>query len=182
MKYIKLYEDYKKDQWELLLSNPNKLQEGEKLVDLVTNAYKNTSMGSFVNTVKDVVKSHWAVIDCDDVPGIDACIFFRDPRSNENWVGRKLQGIGHDGEKKSKSYIIDKMVNMLKESGTWIEASEKMEEVLLGKGAHKVTDIEILKKLFPESEFKMLDNGQYQRSLEDGTFVTESVFGTPKLK
>jgi hypothetical protein len=182
MKYIKLYEDYKKNQWELLLSNPNKLQEGEKLVDLVSNAYRNTSMGSFVNTVKDVVKSHWAVIDCDDEPGIDACIFFREPRSNEYWVGRKLQGIGHDGERKSKSYIIDKMVNMLKESGTWIEASEKMEEVLLGKGATKVTDIETLERLFPESEFKMLDNGQYQRSLEDGTFVTESVFGSPKLK
>jgi hypothetical protein len=47
---------------------------------------------------------------------------------------------------------------------------------------YREDDIEILKKLFPESEFKMLDNGQYQRSLEDGTFVTESVFGTPKLK
>jgi hypothetical protein len=182
MKYIKLYEDYKKNQWELLLSNPNKVQEGEKLVDLVGNAYKNTSMGSFVNTVKDVVKSNWAVIDCNDDPGIDACIFFRDPKSNENWIGRKLQGIGHDGEKKSKIYIIDKMVNMLKESGTWIEASEKLEEVLLAKGSTKVSDIEVLKKLFPKSEFKMLDNGQYQRSLENGTFVTESVFGTPKLK
>ena len=107
MRHLKLYEDYKKNQWELLLSNPNKIQEGEKLVDLVGNAYKNTSMGSFVNTVKDVVKSNWAVIDCDDVPGIDACIFFREPRTDENWIGRKLQGIGHDGEKKSKSYIID---------------------------------------------------------------------------
>jgi len=182
MKYIKLYEDYKKNQWELLLSNPNKLQEGEKLVDLVTNAYQNTTMGSFVNTVKDVVKSNWAVIDCNDDPGIDACIFFRDPRSDENWAGRKLQGIGHDGEKKSKIYIIDKMVNMLKEPGTWIEASDKLEEVLLAKGSNKVTDIEVLKKLFPKSKFKMLDNGQYQRSLENGTFVTESVFGTPKLK
>jgi hypothetical protein len=182
MKYIKLYEDYKKNQWELLLSNPNKLQEGEKLVDLVTNAYQNTTMGSFVNTVKDVVKSNWAVIDCDDVPGIDACIFFRNPRENENWIGKKLQGIGHDGEKKSKIYVIEKMVNMLKEPGTWIEASDKLEEVLLAKGSNKVTDIEVLKKLFPKSKFKMLDNGQYQRSLENGTFITESVFGTPKLK
>ena len=182
MRHLKLYEDYKKNKWELLLSNPNKLQEGEKLVDLVTNAYQNTTMGSFVNTVRDVVRSHWAVIDWNDVPGIDACIFFRGPKSYENWIGRKLQGIGHDGQKQSKSHIIDKMVNMLKESGTWIEASEKMEEVLLGKGSTKVTNIEILKKLFPESEFKMLDNGQYQRSLEDGSFVTESVFGSPKLK
>ena len=54
MRYLKLYEDYKKNQWELLLSNPKKELEGEKLVDLVSNAYKNTTMGSFVNTVKDV--------------------------------------------------------------------------------------------------------------------------------
>ena len=182
MRYLKLYEDYKKNQWELLLSNPKKELEGEKLVDLVSNAYKNTTMGSFVNTVKDVVKSHWAVIDCDDVPGIDACIFFRDPRSDENWKGKKLQAIGHDGQKESKKHIIDKMVNMLKELGTWIEASEKMEEVLLAKGASKVTDVEVLKKLFPNSEIKMLDNGQYERSLENGEFVTESVFGSPEFK
>lgn len=182
MKHLKLYEDYKKNQWELLLSNPNKIQEGEKLVDLVGNAYKNTSMGSFVNTIKDVVKSNWAVIDCDDEPGIDACIFFRRSKSYENWVGRKLQGVGHDGARKSKLYIIKKMVNMLKEPGTWIEASEKLEEVLLSMGSTKVTDIELLQRLFPKSEFRMLDSGQYQRSLEDGTFVTESVFGIPKLK
>jgi hypothetical protein len=182
MRYLKLYEDYTKNKWEILLSNPKKEIEGKKLVDLVTNAYKNTSMGSFVNTMSDVVKSHWAVIDCNDEPGIDACIFFREPRKDENWIGKKLQGIGHDGDKKSKSYIIEKMVNMLKEPGSWIEASEKMEEVLLGKGSNKVTDIDILKKLFPNSEFKILENGQYQRSLENGEFVTESVFGNIKLK
>ena len=182
MRYLKLYENYKKNQWELLLSNPNKMKEGKKLIDLVKNAYKKTTMGSFVNTVKDVVKSDWVVIDCDDIPGIDACIFFREPRVNENWLGRKIQGIGHDGQKNSKSHIIDKMANMLKESGTWIEASEKMEEVLLNRNVNKVTDIEVLKKLFPESEFKILDNGQYQRSLENGEYVTESVFGSPKLK
>jgi hypothetical protein len=57
-----------------------------------------------------------------------------------------------------------------------------MEEVLLNRNVNKVTDIEVLKKLFPESEFKILDNGQYQRSLENGEYVTESVFGSPKLK
>ena len=71
---------------------------------------------------------------------------------------------------------------MLKEPGTWIEASEKLEEVLLSMGSTKVTDIELLQKLFPKSKFRMLDNGQYQRSLGNGTFVTESVFGIPKLK
>lgn len=182
MRYLKLYEDYTKNKWELLLSNTKKEIEGEKLVDLVANAYKSTTMGSFVNTVSDVVKSHWFVIDCNEESGIDACIFFREPRKDENWIGKKLQGVGHDGDKKSKSYVIEKVVNMLKEPGTWIEASEKMEEVLFRKGATKVTDIDILKKLFPKSEFKMLENGQYQRSLKSGEYVTESLFGNPKLK
>jgi len=182
MKYLKLYELYKKNQWELLLSNPDKIQEGEKLVHLVKNAYKNSTMGSFVNSIRDVIKSDWFVIDFSKLPGIDACIFFRGSRTNENWFGRKIQGIGHNGDRHSKSHVIEKMVSMLEESGTWIEASGKLEELLLRRGVKRVTDLDLLRDLFPHSEFSMSHNGQYERSLMDGTFVTESLFGNPKLK
>ena len=69
----------------------------------------------------------------------------------------------------------------MNKDGFWIEASDKMEEVL-EKSCERVTDIDILKKLFPESKFRVLENGQYERTLENGEFVKESVFGKPKLK
>ena len=71
-------------------------------MDKVKNAYKNTSLGSFVKTVTDVHNSEWLALDHDDEDGIDVAIFFRLPRSNENWVGKKIQGIGHDGTEQSK--------------------------------------------------------------------------------
>jgi hypothetical protein len=67
-------------------------------------------MGSFVNSIRDVIKSDWLVIDFSKLPGIDACIFFRGSRTNENWFGRKIQGIGHNGDRHSKAHVIDLLI------------------------------------------------------------------------
>jgi hypothetical protein len=182
MKWLKKFENFQKNKWELLLANPDKMMEGKSLIDLVYNAYSNTTLGSFVSSIRDVVKSHWFVIDFDKEEGLDACIFYRESRENENWIGRKIQGIGHDGEQMSKRIVIEKLINLLSEEGTWVEASDKLEETLEKKGCKKITDLEILSRLFPKSKIDILENGQYQRTLESGKIVKESVFGLPKLK
>ncbi len=180
MKRLMLFEEYG-NQWELILSNPEKRINGKKLIDLVNTAYSNTKYGSFVKTVKDVVKSDWYVIDCDADEGIDACIFFRKQRKDEKWEGKKIQGIGHDGSKEAKKYIIDKLIDVLKEKGTWVEASDKLEEILQHNGCQRITDVEILQKLFPKSKIKMLSDGRYQRTLSSGKYVIESTFGNPTI-
>ena len=182
MRWLKYFENFQKNKWELLLANPDKRIEGKNLIELVYNAYSNTPLGSFIKTLRDVVKSHWFVIDFDEEEGLDACIFYRDPRKDESWIGRKIQGIGHDGEQMSKRMVIEKLINLLNEEGTWVEASDKLEEVLDKKGCKRVTDLKILKRLFPNSKVEVLENGQYQRTLESGKIVKESVFGFPKLK
>ena len=105
MKYLKAFEEYEfpKNKWEIVSSNPVKKIEGKTLIELVDTAYKSTPLGSFVKTIQDVVKSDWLVIDYNEEAGVDACIFYREPRTNENWVGKKIQGIGHDGVKDSKN-------------------------------------------------------------------------------
>lgn len=183
MKYLKTINEFKlnlpKKKWEIISSDPNKKLAGQDLINLVDTAYKNTPLGSFVKTVGDVVKSDWLVIDYNETDDIDACIFYREPRSGENWKGKKVQGIGHDGAKESKKIIISKLTDKLKENGFWIEASDRMEEVLEVAGCPKVTDLETLKKLFPNSDIKIVDGGRYERTLENGEVVKESVFGKP---
>lgn len=183
MRYLKLFEEYElpKNKWEIISSNPVKKIEGKTLIELVDNAYSSTPLGSFVKTISDVVKSEWLVIDYNEEVGVDACIFYREARPDENWVGKKLQGIGHDGVKESKKLIIQKMVDVLQQDGIWIEASDAMESVL-ERSLDRVTDPEILNKLFPNSNVKLLETGQYERTIEGGDIVKESVFGKPKLK
>jgi len=182
MKYLLLFEKYQKMKWELITSNPEKRIEGERLIDIVDNAYRNTNLGSFVKTMSDVLKSHWLVIDCDEFDDIDACIFYRKSRKNETWKGGKIQGIGHDGDYNAKKLLITKLIDVLNnQDGFWIEASDILESILNDKGVRKVTDIDILYKLFPESDIVFLENGQYKRTLEDVSWVTESVFGNPKF-
>ena len=186
MKYLKNINEFKlnlpKKTWEIISSNPTKKIAGQNLIELVNTAYKSTPLGSFVKTISDVVKSDWLVIDYNEADEIDACIFYREARPNENWVGKKIQGIGHDGVKESKKIIIKKMIQKLNEDGFWIEASDRMEEVLEKSGCPKVSDIETLQKLFPNSEITLLENGDYKRTLENGEVVKESVFGKPKFK
>jgi hypothetical protein len=182
MRIIKYFENFAKNKWEVILGNPDKEIQGKRLINLVDTAYKNTPLGSFVKTIKDVVKSNWFVIDYNEEDGVDACVFYREPRSNENWVGKKIQGIGHDGAKESKKLVIGKVIDILKKDGFWIEASDKMEEVLESNGCNRVSDLSTLQKLYPNSKIKILDGGRYQRSLESGEIVTESVFGLPKFK
>jgi hypothetical protein len=181
MKYLKYFENYGdySNKWELLLSNPEKKIRGESLIDLVNNAYKITNLGSFVKTIRDVIKSEWFIIDWDDLGDIDACLFYRKPRPNEVWIGKKFQGVGHDGRGDSKKILLEKLCTELKKEGNWIEASDKLESILENRGIKKITDIRVLKKLFPGSKIlKIHNNGRYDRTLENGV-ITESVFGNP---
>ena len=190
MRYLKSIYEFKlnlpKKKWEIISSNPTKQIAGQNLIELVDTAYKSTPLGSFVKTISDVVKSDWLVIDYNDSDGIDACIFYREPRSDEKWIGSKIQGVGHDGTKESKKIIIEKMINKLNEPGFWIEASDSLEYVLDKNLCPKVEDLETLQKLFPDSKIELLNksfySSTYERTLHDGSFVKESVFGRPQFK
>lgn len=170
----------KKNTWEYIVTSKDKRFAGTNLVDLVQTAYKATPDGSFINALKDVIPSDWVVIDLDDNPDIDATIFYRQARSNEQWKGRKVQGIGHDGSAEAKTKVIDRLVAELGKYGTWIEASHALERVLLKKGIKPVTDVKVLQKLFNDDKLKMISDTSYERSLPGGKTIQETVFGLPK--
>lgn len=178
-----LYEfEISKNTWELVISNDDKRELGDNLVDLVQHAYSNTPQGSFVNSIKDVIPSDWNVYDWDSEPGLDATVFYRQERPNETWVGNKIQGLGHDGKRVSKDAAIIEINALLRQDGWWIESSDAMRHILKKLNAPVVTDEELLQLLFPHSNLRMISTDTYTRKLGDGSEVTETVFGNPVLK
>lgn len=171
-----------KNQWELIVSNGDKEELGTDLVSLVRHAYSNTPQGSFVNSIKDVIPSDWNVIDWDQDPDVDSCVFYRTNRSNENWVGYKIQGIGHDGTRTSKDKAINKIQQLLSKPGVWIESSDAMRHLLKKLNVPAVTDEKYLQHLFNDPNLKMISDDTYVRQLVGGAKVTETVFGSPKIK
>lgn len=181
--HVYAIEDVKlpKDQWETLISTADKEEVGDDLVQLVQQAYNNTPEGSFVNSMRDVIPSDWEVIDWDGDNSINATVFFRKPRGNENWVGYKIQGLGHDGQRASKDRAIKKMIELLGTRGYWLEGSDAMRAVLKRYQVPAVSNEQFLQRLFGDSQLRMIDKDTYQRKLSNRV-ITESVFGKPVLR
>lgn len=171
----------KKHEW-IFLSDDEKEELADQLINVVQTAYSVTDAGSFVNNVKDVLPSDWMVLDWDDDDKVDAAIFWRSNRAGEPWGGKKLQGLGHDGQKESKKKALTKMTELLKGTGEnwWIEASGAVRASFLKFDVPFITDEEIVQKVFPKTPVKMIDSstGQYRRDL-GGKFIVETLFGHP---
>jgi hypothetical protein len=108
-------------------------------------------------------------------------VFYRTPRGNENWVGYKIQGLGHDGQRASKDRAIKKMIEMLGQRGYWLEGSDAMRAVLKKYQVPAVQNEQFLQRLFGDSQLRMIDADTYQRRLSSRV-ITESVFGKPVLR
>jgi hypothetical protein len=171
-----------KNRWQLLVSDPDKHQWSDNLIDLVNNAYSATSLGSFVQNASQVAASDWVALDWDPQPDLDCTVFYRKARPNETWSGYKIQGIGHDGKTESKQKVIARVKALLSKPGVWIESSDAMARTLGKLGLKPVTDEQTLLQLFPGSNLQMLDNnGNYER-VAGSTKIREQVYGNPVLK
>jgi len=174
--------DLIKNRWALIIADPDKHQWSDNLIQLVNNAYQNTSLGSFVNSASEVAASDWVALDWDPQPDLDCTVFYRKARPNEHWRGYKIQGIGHDGKTESKQKVIQRVKALLGKPGTWIESSDAMARTLGKLGMQPVTDERILNTLFPDSDLKMLDqNGNYERNAGNSR-IREQVYGNPIVK
>lgn len=172
-----LLDDIQKNIWTHLTSSERD-EYSSDLLDIVKNAYKHTSLGSFVRNIHDVRNSEWLVLDHDDTEDIDVAIFYRLPRNTESWVGKKIQGIGHDGTSESKTKLMQKLSSLLDQDGWWIEASGLLSLSLRNRGCRIERDQEKLKSIFP-GIISFNADGSYLRNV-DGLKKTEIVFGNVK--
>lgn len=172
----------RKGEWILLSSSGEAMEIYQTLIDLVKNAYENTKLGTFLKYRSDIGKSqYWEIVNVDDDPEPDVCVFGRNPGSNEKWSGIKLQGLGHDGQRISKHSAVEKMVSLLNKGGFWIEASDVVESILRKKGV-RICKEEEVSKAFPNGIDKYNSDGSYLRTLPDGKQIQETSFGDLKVK
>lgn len=144
-----------------------------ELIDLVDTAYKHTTLGSFVKTIADVKSSDWLVLDWNEDPKLDIAVFYRGPRKNESWTGKKIQGLGHNNELLSKKKLMDKLENLLTSGRFWIEASDALAVSLL-KRLDPITNVDIINSIFNVKSFNA--DGSYDR-IVNGRLHTEYLFG-----
>ena len=177
-----IFEELKKNSWELLTNPHEKSEYADELKDLVDKAYSHTSLGSFVNSLADIQNSDWIALDHDNKVDVDCTVFYRGPRSNEEFTGYKIQGIGHDGTRESKQKVLKKLKNLLNQPGWWIESSDSMANALQNLSVPVVTDELTLALLFPGRPLQFIDKyGTYSRYVNKMK-ITEKVFGKPLIK
>lgn len=171
----------RKGEWILLSSSGEAMEIYKTLIDLVKNAYQNTKLGSFLKYKSDVGHSqYWEIINLDDDPEPGVCVFGRKPGANENWKGIKLQGLGHDGERVSKTAAIEKIVHLLNKGGFWIEASDAVEAILRKRNVKVCGEHEVA-KAFPHGIDEYKSDGSYIGSLPNGEQIHETSFGDLKI-
>lgn len=174
-----------KNQWVDLSDIPDAKHDPQlkqNLFDLVQHAYTKC-MGEpnvSIKTPNYVLANYynfWEAIDIDENPDAEACIFGR----KQN--GIKLAGIGHNGEKLSKSILVNALVQTLRKDGYWMEACGRVAEILRHKGAPIFNHHGHILRLFPGEEIiKWNGDGSYIRTIS-GTKQSdlECVFGFPNI-
>ena len=147
----------------------------DDILDLIQNAYGSIGGHPNYKSVGDLAGSDYEVIDLDDDPEIDAVTVTK-KRSG----GTKYVGLGHDGSSQGKRGSIGRTIDKLSNSGTYIEASGKMADILSKANVTLVTDKDTISKALKGKEIEMYDDGSYDRVL-GGKKYRKLMFGKPTV-
>lgn len=179
----KTFDDIVKDKnkWIELLNRGDKESIKHNLYVLVNNSYG--VMGGHVrvknpNSVLDPALTYWEAVDIDVDPEADAVLF-----GKKTPYGIKIGGMGHDGERFSKSQLVQKLIKQLNKSGYWIEASDELAEKLAKSTAVPyLANKEKVEKIFGQEIEWLGDKGWYNRVVnERGDVSKEIIFGRPNI-
>lgn len=165
----------KKNKWIEMLEAGKRKQIADNLYVLIQNSYGK--MGGHVSipnvaAVFNPKMYYWEAVDIDDDPDADAVIFGR-----RSPYGMKISGIGHDGNKKSKSELMHQLAKQLRKKGYWVEASDRVSEILYGANVPYLDDQKVVEKLFGQPVRWLNDKGKYIRNVHAGKEHEETVFG-----
>lgn len=167
----------KKYKWVEIKKEKHLKEIADNFFFLVNNSYAPLGGHPSIPDSDAVIRGnsvYWEAIDSDTDDDADAVIFGR-----KSDFGIKIQGIGHDKRRSSKSQVINKLANILKKrKGYWVEASDRLAEILFGMNVPYLEESDA-KKIFPTIEY--LGDGKYRREVSKGKFHTETIFGNPNI-
>lgn len=165
-----------KNKW-VTLSAADVSKYEKEIFDLIYNAYKPIGGHPNFKSKTDVKTGadSYIVIDLDDDNEIDALAGVK-----KSSVGSKFVATGHDGEKASKSAVINHKVNTLKKRGYYVEVSGKLDDILRGKGLTPITDEATVRAALKGKDIEWVGNGYYKRKIASNVF-TKIMFGKPNV-
>lgn len=150
----------------------------KELFGLVKTAYASIGGHANIKGPNDLKDEgdNFDVIDLDSDPDIDAVSISK----NKPPFGKKFTATGHDGSQVAKSSVVKHKVDLLKKKGYYIEASGKMQDVLLGKGLRPIADEDLVRKILKGKEITWNGDGSYMRRIGADNHV-KMMFGRPNV-
>ena len=115
------------------------------------------------------------VIDTDEPDDVDAAIL-----SKSTQYGTKITTFASDGGTEAKRAAISKVIDLLNTQGNYVEASGKLMDILIAKGAPTVDDEDTIRTLLKGKEIMWHGDGVYTRTI-GGTPHTKKMLGKPNI-
>lgn len=113
------------------------------------------------------------IIDTDEVEDVDAAVL-----SKTTPFGKKMTTIGSDGGPEAKREVLKKAVEILNTKGSYVEASGKLLDILVSRGAPVVTDEDTVRSVLKGKEIRWKGDGFYSRKIA-GKEHTKKMLGKP---
>jgi hypothetical protein len=166
-----------KDEWKTLSTTQVRKNTDVQrdIFDIIDAAYKpigghpdfpNADSVPADNNITDV-------IDTDEPDDVDAAILSKTTR-----FGKKMTTIGSDGGAEAKREVLQKAVKILKTRGSYVEASGKLLDILVSRGAPVVKDEATVRAVLAGKQIEWKGDGQYSR-LIGGKRHTKQMLGNP---
>lgn len=142
----------------------------EELFQMYKTVYTAEGLQLSAFSASELQRSYEIVmlIDVDEDPMPDAFILVRKGR---------IKLLATDGGMEAKKAVVQKVVDMVKSEGYSLEASKKMNDIMIAKGAPVITDKARLEKMVGPKFIKHLEDGYYERDLKKGGTVVKRMYG-----
>ena len=177
---------------EIRLKKPNiwldynlKSLDKETAEDIFHNyktTYESEGLDLSVNSAEELQNDYKSIamidVNGDKIP--DAFIVYKPTE-----CGNKISLLFTDKIPGSNKAAIIKLLQLVNTSGWFIEASKKLEAIMIKSSAPIVRDEDTIKKIIGAKKaktMKMLDDGYYDRELGavPGKFITKRIYGIPR--
>jgi 8-oxo-dGTP diphosphatase len=150
----------------------------QDIFDVINAAYKSIGGHPDFPDVQSVPADNNVVqvIDTDTEDDVDAVVL-----SKTTTFGKKLTTLGSDGGEDAKREVLKKAVDILKTQGNYVEASGKLLDILIARGAPVVKDEQTVRSVLKGKEIQWHgEGGSYSRKI-GGKTHTKKMLGNPKI-
>lgn len=167
-----------KNRWYNL--SPRQLQmSAAELVDMIIKSYADIGGHPEFQSPNNIATTDlnlWLAIDVDEDPEWDATL-----AGKTTDYGKKWTVLATDGNSNSRRSVVSQLIKRLKMGTNYIEASDRVAEILSKVGLPFVEDEDAIKDVIKKEDIKYVGDGWYERKIA-GQAKLKRLFGKPKTR